>query len=321
MIGDENKLKKKKNKSLCSKITIFSIVVTILAVTVWTVLYNINGPIDVAVIYDENGQEIDFSMEPKKENLSVLFAGVDKDGLRTDSIIYAKYDTVNNQLYMMSIPRDTYTENPLATYKINSIYYGGKYTEEFIEEIEGLLDVKIDYYAIINLDIINVVVDKLGGLNITLEEEIWKYNKKTGEWYFVFPKGEQTLNAAQVETLVRNRDYADGDLSRGKMQRKVMTALIQNMMTPKNLLKLTTIAGDILENINTNLTVREAMKYVSELKDINLNDITSVNMPIDDISYTVNGTSCVLVDEQEARRIIKEDWIYNPVQENAEANQ
>ena len=302
---------KKKKTSLCKKITIFSIIVTIISVAIWVVLYKVN-----TVVGDTNVvasiEELDYSKEPKKEELSILFAGVDKDGLRTDSIIYAKYDTVNDQLYMMSIPRDTYTDNPLATYKMNSIYYGGKYTDEFVEEIEELLDVNIDYYAIIDLNAINVVVDEIGGLKINLEEEIWKLNKKTGKWYFVFPKGEQTLDAKQVETLVRNRDYADGDLSRGKMQRKVITALIENMMMPKNLLKIPTIANTLLENVNTNVTVREGMKYVSELKEFNLSNIVSVNMPIENIAYKVNGTACVLVDKEEARRIISEEWIYTP---------
>lgn len=302
---------KRKKKNLCTKITIFSIVVTILSAGVWVLLYKVNN-ITGNVMIGRDIQEYDFSNEPKKDNVSVLFAGVDKDGLRTDSIIYAKYDTVNNKLYMMSIPRDTYTKNPLATYKINSIYYGGKYTKEFVDEVEELLDVQIDYYAIIDFDTIPAVVKEIGGLTITLEDEIWKLNKKTGEWYFVFPKGEQTLNAEQVETLVRNRDYSDGDISRGKMQRKVLTSLIQNLMSKKNILKLPSIANVMLENTNTNITVREAMKYISEIKEININEIVSANMPIQDIAYVVNGTSCVLVDEQEARRIIAEDWIYEP---------
>ena len=149
-------------------------------------------------------------------------------------------------------------------------------------------------------------------MEITLDEEIWKLNKKTGEWYFVFPEGTQTLDAKQVETLVRNRDYAQGDISRGKMQRKVLTALIQNLISAKNILKLPTIANVVLENTNTNVTVREAMKYISEIKEIDLQDITSTNMPIEDLSYKVNGTDCVIVDEEEARRIIAEEWIYTP---------
>ena len=304
----KNKLKKKK-KNLCIRITIFSLVVTVLSIGVWILLYKVNN-ITGTVMTGSDIQEYDFSNDPKKDNVSVLFAGVDKDGLRTDSIIYAKYDTINNKLYMMSIPRDTYTKNPLATYKINSIYYGGKYTSEFVDEIEELLDVQIDYYAIIDFDTIPAVVKEIGGLTITLDDEIWKLNKKTGEWYFVFPKGEQTLNAQQIETLVRNRDYSDGDISRGKMQRKVLTSLIQNLMSKKNILKLPSIANTILDNTNTNITVREAMKYISEINEINTNEIVSVNMPIQDIAYVVNGTSCVLVDKEEARRIIAEDWVY-----------
>lgn len=310
-------MKKKKKKNLCTKITVFSIIVSIISIAVWVLLYNINNMFGIVA---SNGdiEEWDFSNEPKKENISVLFAGVDKDGLRTDSIIYAKYDTINNKLYMMSVPRDTYTKNTLATYKINSIYYGGKYTKEFIKEIEQLLDVQIDYYAIIDFDTIPAVVDEIGGLKINLEDEIWKLNKKTGEWYLVFPKGEQTLDAKQVETLVRNRDYADGDISRGKMQRKVLTTLIDNLMSTSNMLKLPTIANIVLESTNTNLTFREAMKYVSEIKEIDIKDITSVSMPIEDIAYVVNGTSCVLVNKEEARRIISEEWIYTPEQTEQE---
>ena len=305
-------MRKKKKTSLCTKITVFSLVVTSLSVIIWTLLYKANNVMGNASITIEI-QEENYSSEPQKENLSVLFAGVDKDGLRTDSIIYAKYDTLNNKLYMMSIPRDTYTTNPLATYKINSIYHGGKYTEEFVEEIETLLDVKIDYYAIISLNTIPSVVKEIGGLKINLDDEVWKLNKNTGKWYFVFPKGEQTLNAKQIETLVRNRDYPDGDISRGKMQRKIITALIENLMSSKNILKLPKIAKIILENTNTNVTLREALKYVAEIKEININEITSANMPIQDIAYKVNGTSCVLVDKEKARRIIGEEWIYAPI--------
>ena len=301
---------KKKKKSLCKKITNFSLVVTAICIGLWILLFKANSLLGDSKTMAVNIDQDYYNADPKKENLSVLFAGVDKDGLRTDSIIYAKYDTINNKLYMMSIPRDTYTSNPYATYKINSIYYGGKHTVEFVTEIEDLLDVNIDYYAIINFDTIYQVVDKIGGLEITLDDEIWKLNKKTAEWYFVFPKGKQTLDGSQVETLVRNRDYKDGDISRGKMQRKILTALIENMMSAKNILNLPAVANIALENTNTNITLREVMKYIYELKEINLKDITSVSMPIENINYVVNGTSCVLIDEEEARRIIKEDWIY-----------
>lgn len=308
---------KKKKTSLCTRITIFSLSMTAISVVLWVLLFKANTLLGEGNILAAN-VDTSYLNEPKKENVSLLFAGVDKDGLRTDSIIYIKYDTINNKMYMMSIPRDTYTTNPYATYKINSIYYGGKYTKEFVSEVESLLDVNIDYYAIINFNVMYDVIDKIGGLKITLEDEIWKLDKEKNEWYLAFPKGEQTLNASQVETLVRNRDYPDGDLTREKVQRQVITTLIENMMSSKNILKLPNILGEVLESTNTNVTIREAMKYVTELKEMDTKDIVSSNMPILDISYVVNGVDCVVVNEEEARRIIDEEWIYTEPATNIE---
>ena len=131
---------KKKKKSLCTKITIFSFVVTLICLVIWIILFKINSSFGDNILAKQDTEEEDYLNEPKKDELSILLAGVDKDGLRTDSIIYAKYDTVNNILYMMSIPRDTYTNNPLANNKINSIYYGGKHTKEFVSEIESIIN-------------------------------------------------------------------------------------------------------------------------------------------------------------------------------------
>ena len=78
---------KKKKKTLCSKITTFSLIVTVICTFLWILLFKANNIIGNVTT---SGQidEYDYSMEPKKENVSILFAGVDKDGLRTDSIIY-----------------------------------------------------------------------------------------------------------------------------------------------------------------------------------------------------------------------------------------
>lgn len=312
---------KKKKRTLCDKITIFCIVVTIFMVLIWIILFNINNMLGTPG-NSANGN-LNVLNEPKKDTLSILFAGVDKEGIRTDSIIYVKYDTINNKLYMMSIPRDTYVEHPLTKDKINTIYRGGKYKNEFIEVIENMLDVSIDYYAVVNLSLVSDVVKEIGGLEITLDEEIWKLNKKTNKWYLAFPKGNQTLTAEQVETLVRNRDYAKGDLARGDMQREVIVALIENLMKPRNLLKLLDIKDLVLKNTDTNVTVREAMKYIEEIREVDLKNITSTSMPIYDINYVVNGTSCVLVNEEKAKQIIKEEWIYiaNPETEIGDNNE
>lgn len=315
-----NKTKKNnEKKSVCTRIGNFCLIITILTLIAYYGLYKINTMMgnDVAVL---GGDILEYNMlteVEKKDKVSLLFCGTDESGLRTDTIIYMQYDTVNNKLYMMSIPRDTYTTNPYAYKKINNIYTGGRHTDELVKEIEEMLDVDIDYYCVIQLDMIKKVVDEIGGLDITIEEEIWKRNKKTNEWYLFLKPGQQTLNAKQVEKLVRNRDYSKGDIQREKVQRDVMTALIENMMKKENLLKIPSLAKIIIQNTDTDITVREAIGYASEIKDIDTKNVVSAVMPWE--YYTLNGVSYVKVDKEKAARIIKEEWVYTEpiVEENS----
>ena len=74
----------------------------------------------------------------------------------------------------------------------------------------------------------------------------------------------------------------------------------------------------VLNNTNTNITVREGMKYLGEIKEVDLKNVVSTNMPLLDINYVVDGTACVLVNKEKARKIIKEDWVYTPEETNNE---
>lgn len=314
-----NTNKHKEKKSIYTRIGNFCIIISILTLIAYYGLYKVNTVMgnDIAVLSGDILEYNTLTEVEKKDEVSLLFCGTDESGLRTDTIMYMQYDTINNQLYMMSIPRDTYTTNSYAYKKINNIYTGGKHTDELIKEIEQMLDTKIDYYCIINLDMIKEVVDQIGGLDINIKEEVWKRDKKTNEWSLFLKPGQQTLNAKQVEKLVRNRDYSKGDIQREEVQREVMTALIENMMKKENLLKIPGIAKVIVQNTDTDITVREAICYASEIKDIDTKNTVSTVMPWE--YYTLNGVSYVKVDSKEAARIIKEEWIYtNPQVEESD---
>jgi hypothetical protein len=60
------------------------------------------------------------------------------------------------------------------------------------------------------------------------------------------------------------------------------------------------------------------MKYLGEIKEVDLKNVVSTNMPLLDINYVVDGTACVLVNKEKARKIIKEDWVYTPEETNNE---
>lgn len=332
MDKQEKKQIKKSKRNAFTRLTKLYIAVIIVGVIAWGIMYKVNTlmGVNATVSVDENGNTITsielVQDEPKKDTVTMLFCGTDEGGYRTDTILYMKYDTINNQLYMLSIPRDTYTTNWRAYLKINSIYQGGKYTQALLDEVQTLLAVDpIDYYMVIDLDMIPIMVEKIGGLELTEEmRKIWWNYQEVNRYYFELPENGTRLNAEQVEKLVRYRSYLDGDISRGNMQKAVMKQLLKQLISSENIYNLPSLISTAVESTNTNITVRDAMKYVSELKEINLDTIVTSAMPIINLGYypqateedPTYGQSCVLVNKTEARRVVA-NWVYTaPTAEN-----
>lgn len=265
-------------------------------------------------------ESISDTKEVKKEEVTFLVAGTN-DNL-TDTIIFGKYDTVNNKLYMMSIPRDTYTTNELCNgHKINAIYRG-KNLDAFLEEIETLLDVKIDYYAIFDNTFVKEVVDTVGGVEIYVPQRMY-YVGGDPQIVIDLDEGTQVLDGKKAEQFLRFRSgYANADLGRVEAQRSFIKAFIETMLKKENITNIPKIIKVALANTKTNATTRELMKYVDEIKEINLENMESITMP--NSPEYINGLSYVIADEEEARRIIKEDWTSNSetsdVQDNTDSN-
>lgn len=319
------KLEKKAKRNAFTKLTKLYVAVSVLGAIAWFALYKANSLMGVNTTskVDENGNTVTqielVQDEPKKEVVTFLLCGTDAGGFRTDTIIYAKYDTINNRLYMISVPRDTYTTNWRAYLKLNTIYQGGKYMDALLDEVEGILAVDpIDYYMVINYQMIRDMTEKIGGLIVTQDiRDIWSNFQEYNGHYFELPANGERLNGTQVENLVRYRSYVDGDISRGNMQKVVIKQLIKQFMSSENIYNIPSLINMAVENTNTNVTVRDAMKYISELKEIDLDNIISSEMPILNLGYypqateenPTKGQSCVLLNKTQARKVVA-GWVY-----------
>ena len=252
-------------------------------------------------------ESISNSGEVKKEEVTFLVAGTN-DNL-TDTIIFGKYNTVSDKLYMMSIPRDTYTTNELCNgHKINAIYRG-KNLDAFLEEIETMLDVEIDYYAIFDNSFVREVVDTVGGVEIYVPQRMY-YVGGNPQIIIDLKEGTQVLDGEKAEQFLRFRSgYANADLGRVEAQRSFIEAFIKTMLKTENITNIPKVVKVALSNTKTNATTREILKYADELKEFNLNNIVSITMP--NTPEYIDGLSYVLADKEEARRIIKEEWLAN----------
>ena len=111
---------------------------------------------------------------------NVLLLGVDKDGLRTDTIIIASYDLDKNAVNMLSIPRDTRMYIGRQYQKINAAHalsQNGKMKgpQGTIEAVNRLTGIPINYYVEFSCEAFRNTIDALGGVEIDVPRRM-KYS-------------------------------------------------------------------------------------------------------------------------------------------------
>ena len=161
-----------------------------------------------------------------------LFLGMDESGELSDVDWILQFDLIAGSMNILQIPRDSYMPDyaSYSTTKFNSIYHSGQETgvtpiQRVVDAIRENFCIYVDAYVKLNcVDIANIV-DSVGGIPITLPEQI------TYEADKVLPAGEQTLNGQQSEWFVRFRHgYAEGDIGRVKAQRIFLAAAMEKML-------------------------------------------------------------------------------------------
>lgn len=158
-------------------------------------------------------------------------------GYLTDTIIMASYNIAENQIGMLSIPRDLFVKVPGKNYhaRVNSIkYWGDKeqqgsgidFLKNTLAEITG---VEVDYYINFDFGSFEELVDKLDGIDIVLEEEVSdpKFPKGESEGYenFYLSAGEHHLDGKTALRFARSRYSEWGDFDRAERQQKVIEGI------------------------------------------------------------------------------------------------
>lgn len=173
--------------------------------------------------------------EQEAADISFLILGVDErleDVGRSDVMTLMKL--TGTGLQILQIPRDTlvYIQGHGQT-KINHAYaYGGaKLAKKVTEE---LTKTKITYSAVINLSKLKSLVDQIGGVDITIDQQMVysdPWDDGEGGLQINFSPGPYHLNGEDVARFIRYRDQ-DGDIGRLKRQKQFLLALIQKAESP-----------------------------------------------------------------------------------------
>lgn len=235
-------------------------------------------------LYPDDGYDGDMptvSGDRKEGVYTFLLVGTDKGDGNTDTIMVVSYDTVNQDISIMSIPRDTMINESWDLKKINSVYSrtGGS-VDALANRVRKLIGFKTDFYVKVDLSMFVQLVDLVGGVEFDVPQDM-KYSDPYQDLYIDLKAGVQTLDGEHAMQLVRFRRYAQGDIKRVEVQQAFMKALIKECLSFNNWGKVKAYIELALENVQTDLEFGSVVWFAANV--LGMNDAPMLNM--DDV-YT-----------------------------------
>ncbi|GEM05798.1 LytR family transcriptional regulator [Halolactibacillus miurensis] len=224
----------------------------------------------VSSSYEDDGREQGSELreeipDPTKDNISILFVGIDQGGARqdpntkglSDALILATFNKQDHSVKMLSIPRDSYVYVPSEdtfTKITHAHAYDG--VKGSIDTIEHLLDIPIDYYVRLNFDAFIDVIDALNGVKVNVPYEVYEMDSNDVEGAIHLTPGEQLLSGEEALAFARTR-RKDSDLERVKRQQQLMSAILDRAISMNAALNITSLFDAVGDNMTTNLKWNE----------------------------------------------------------------
>ncbi|MBO3747902.1 LCP family protein [Streptosporangiaceae bacterium NEAU-GS5] len=221
-----------------------------------------------------------------RDRVNVLLLGGDWDddriGVRTDSINVASVDVATGDTVLLGLPRNLeHVRFPPGTPMAQRFPYGfalpeyrpgwredllfsvWQYADEHPELFGGrrhmgaqvlketvgyILGLKIDWYTLVNIWGFAKIIDAIGGLVLTVDQDVvfGKYNEG------LVRAGTRRLDGDQALWFARSRTYSD-DYTRMRRQRCVFSALLSQTDPATVLTRFTSIAQATKNIIHTDI--------------------------------------------------------------------
>ena len=208
----------------------------------------------------------------------------------TDSIMVVSIDTKNNNVILLSIPRDLWVQLPDGSHqKINAANEDTSFSKQgypsggmgaLQEVVQTELGIPINYYALIDYTAFRDAVDAVGGITVNIQSPDPRglYDAYTN---LKLPNGEDALNGQQALNLARARgDNAAGDISYGfpqsdfdrtQHQREELVALkgkASSIGVVSNPIKIGQLFDALGSNVQTNLNLADVLRLIQLTKGV-----------------------------------------------------
>ena len=202
---------------------------------------------------------------------NILLAATDNDGFRTDTMMVASYDVTEQQVGVVSVPRDTLVDRGRGVNP--KLVYGGGGVTQRMDEISEILGVPIDYYIKIDISGFIALVDYVDGVDFYVPCDM-NYDDPYQNLHIHYTEGMYHLNGQQAMEVARFRKNNDlsgyTDVGRTQTQQDLLVALAKKVLSWGNLARINGFVKLFDEYVDTDLELKHMLYFASQAINVDM---------------------------------------------------
>jgi hypothetical protein len=158
------------------------------------------------------------------------------------------------------------------------------------DEIAALTGIPLDGYVLTNFAGFKDIIDILGGVDIYVEQDMYKLTGDKEDGVINLRQGQQHLDGAQALQYARFRDTSTADIGRTARQQKMLKALAAKAMRSETITKIPQLLPEVLKAVETDLSFPDLLKLAKVAVHFGDASIINQTMPgwpimLNDLSY------------------------------------
>lgn len=315
--------KKSRNRTLIILLSVIASIFLLIIGSTFTYSHYLYSKVNTVNINRDDVLNENNKQEKSSDIINIGLFGVDRvdgDVGLSDCNMILTINNNTNQIKVCSIMRDTLVNIPdNGTMIINHAMLGGG-PQLMLKTINQNFNLTLDTFVSVNLNTLPQIIDKLGGIEMTVENNEFKHinnyikdlnNKNSTSASLLNNPGKQLLNGTQATAYARVRYTEGSDFRRTQRQRDLFTAMAQKLST-LSISNLNSFVNEVLPLVSTNLSYNEILSIGTTVLQVGTSNIQQNRFPNDgDWSKgSINGNYGLKIDMDSTTNKIH-DFIYN----------
>jgi len=268
-------------------------------------------PLPSPSIAGENGEEIlkeGGLLRPLARPVNILLMGIDEVpevepgseesfAGRSDTMLLLNLNPSNEQVSVLSIPRDTQVEIPgYGRTKVNHANWMGGPALAREVVAHNFNEIEVDRYLRVNTGAFRAIIDAIGGVRVFVPKDMY-YVDNTQGLEIDLKEGWQTLDGDEAEQFARFRNDAYGDIGRVQRQQTLLKALRKRFTNPTIVARLPQLLNIAQDYTDTNLNGDEMMALIRFGLQLEPEEMQMVMLPGRASEYGEFNSSYWIMDE------------------------